>query len=153
MTFATDAVEMSVKFQEQTVKTYKGSCHCGHVQFEVDLDFQGTSKCNCRFCWKQRSWNITGLNPDAFRLITGEDALGDYSRKGEGFETHQRFCLNCGTATHGHGFIAAAGGEYVGVRVNTLDDLPVEDLIAAPVTYCDGLHDNWWQAPAETRHL
>lgn len=41
------------------------------------------------------------------------------------------------------------GGEFVGVRVAALNDLPLEELIEAPVTYCDGLNDNWWNAPAE----
>jgi len=42
---------------------------------------------------------------------------------------------------------------FEGVRIAALDDLPVADLICAPVTYCDGLNDNWWNAPEETRHL
>ena len=135
------------------MKTYHGSCHCGRVAFEVTMDFAGSSKCNCRYCWKQRNWNAAGMKPEAFRLIAGEDVLGDYSRSGDGFETHHRFCIKCGTATHGHGHIDAMGGPYVGVRVAALDDLPTDELMAAPMAYCDGLNDNWWNAPADIRHL
>lgn len=135
------------------MQTSHGSCHCGQVRFEVDLELERTSKCNCRIGWKQHSWNIPNLQHSQFRLIQGEADLGDYASSGDGFETHHRFCLNCGTPTHGHGFIEQAGGAYVGVRSAALDDLAVEDLIAAPVTYCDDLNDNWWNAPDETRRL
>lgn len=135
------------------MQTFHGSCHCGRVRFEIDVELERTSKCNCSFCWKQRNWNIPALKPEQFRLVTGEEDLGDYARTGERFETHHRFCRHCGTATHGHGFIEQAGGAYVGVRVAALDHLPVETLIALPVTYCDGFNDNWWNPPGETRHL
>lgn len=135
-------------------KTYHGSCHCKAVTFEADLDLdEGTGKCNCTYCWKQRMWTV-GTSPENFRLLSGEEVLGDYGRSGDWGEGHHRFCTKCGISTHGHGRIEAMGGDpYVAVQLATLDDLPVEELVSARLQYMDGLHDNWWNPPAETRHL
>jgi len=134
-------------------KTYHGSCHCKAVTFEAAMDLaQGTGKCNCTICWKQRNWSARA-EPAEFRVLTGADMLTDYGKTGDWGEIHHRFCRRCGITTHGHGHIRELGGPFVSVRLAALDDLPVTQLIAAPVRYQDGLHDNWQNPPEEIRHL
>lgn len=134
--------------------TFHGSCHCKAITFEVDLDLdQGTAKCNCTFCWKQRMWNVGQLQAQDFRLLTGAENLSDYGKSGDWGESHHRFCSKCGIATHSHGRIDAMGGDFLTVHLASLDDLSVADLVAAPVHFMDGLHDSWQNPPNETRHL
>lgn len=64
------------------------------------------------------------------------------------------FCKHCGTLTYGWvGVSDWNKTAYVSVSVASLDDLDPAELVAAPVTYCDGRNDSWWHPPAETRHL
>jgi len=91
------------------------------------------------------------IKPEAFRLLAGEGALADYQ-----FGTksgHHRFCKTCGIPPFGHGYVEQIGGAYYSVNLACLDDLDPTELAEAPVKYMDGSHDNWWNAPAETRHL
>lgn len=135
------------------LKTYRGSCHCGAVRFECEVDLtQETSKCNCSMCAKTRYWK-TIVKGDAFRLLQGEDALTDYQNQRGPHGIHHLFCGRCGVKPFGRGYLDALGGEFYGVNVACLDDAAPQELAEAPVVYQDGMNNNWGSPPAETRHL
>lgn len=129
-------------------KTYRGSCHCGAVRLEADIDLAaGTFKCNCPICAKTRNWGIF-VRPDDFRLLAGEAELADYRP----YNVHHKFCQRCGVRLFGMQAEAGVSKGYA-VRVSCLDDVDINELLKAPVTFFDGLHDNYETPPAETRHL
>ncbi len=132
------------------MKNYQGSCHCGAVRFEADIDLSGgTMRCNCSFCLKIRCWAVA-VKPDAFRLVSGEAELSEY-QFGAKNERHF-FCKHCGVRPFGLGKSPRLG-EFYGVSVSCLDSAAVEELATAPITYIDGKNDNWETPPAESRHL
>lgn len=132
-------------------KTYHGSCHCGRVRYEAEIDLAaGTGKCNCSICWKMRFWGAT-VKPEAFRLTAGEDALADYQFNSN--SCHHRFCTHCGVHPFGHGYIEEAGGAFYSINLSCLDDAEPRELAEAQVRYYDGRHNNWMETPAEIRHL
>lgn len=132
-------------------KTYQGSCHCGQVRYEADIDLaRGTGKCNCTYCMKSRAWSAH-IKPNQFRLLSGKDALIGYHKHPEAPVKFS--CNKCGIRTHATGDAPWMGGPYVSVFVNTLDDVDQDELAVAPVRYSDGLHDNWMNPPEDIRTL
>src|ERR1700742_580902 len=109
-------------------RTYRGSCHCGTVRFEADIDLSaGTFKCNCEMCTKTRVWGAT-VKPAAFRLLSGAEALLNYQPE----NIHHVFCRHCGVRPYGTGDNPQLGGKFYAVRVNCLDDVSWEELVEAP---------------------
>lgn len=83
----------------QIKSSHHGACHCGAVQFEVDLtDGLNTARrCTCSMC-RMRGAVAVSAPLSGLRITKGEDKLGLYQ-----FNTNQAkhyFCAVCGIYTH-----------------------------------------------------
>lgn len=137
-----------------TLKTYEGSCHCGAVRFEAELDLAaGTVRCNCSLCLKARAWFAFAKGAERFRLLSGDDALTEYRwtppGRPEPFLAYA-FCSRCGIRVFGQSSLDELGGTFHAVPVLNLDVEP-DELALAPIQYVDGRHDRFDQPPADTR--
>src|SRR6266508_1396680 len=114
------------------VTRHTGSCHCGDVRFEVDLDASQGNRCNCSVCTKTAV--LSGMvKPAAFRLVAGEERLTAYEW---GPKISKRyFCSRCGVHCFGKGHLAEVGGDYVSVNLQCLDGL---EPAGVKVGYWDG---------------
>lgn len=134
------------------VKTHSGSCHCGAVRYEAELDLAaGSNRCNCSYCTKARAWFAFAKGAGRFR-VSGADSLTEYRwappGQSEPFLTYA-FCKTCGVRVFAKGELEALGGTFHAVPVNTLDLSP-EQLAEIPIQYVDGRGDNFDAAPAVT---
>lgn len=132
------------------LKTYQGSCHCGAVRFEADLDLaQNTYRCNCSICSRTRFWPAVARE-DGFRLLAGEADLTQYlfnTRKNQHY-----FCKHCGVRAFGIGTETPIGKMY-GVNLGCLTGISDAELAALPIQYVDGRSGNWQAVPEFCRHL
>ena len=132
------------------LKTYQGSCHCGAVRFEAELDLaQSTYRCNCSICRRTRFWAAVA-SPDGFRLLAGEAEMTPYlfnTRKNQHY-----FCRHCGVRAFGIGTETPIGKMY-GINLGCLENVTDEELSEVPVTYVDGRHDKWQDRPEFFAHL
>ncbi|HEY0467211.1 MAG TPA: GFA family protein [Polyangiaceae bacterium] len=138
-------------------KTYRGSCHCGAVQFEAELDLAaGTTRCNCRFCRKARFWMAFAKLAE-FRLLNGRDALRDYQHTPPGKVApflHLNFCKHCGVRAFSQGGeLPQFGGAFYAVNVACLDDASDAELAQAPVHYANGRDDQWQEEATDSKYL
>jgi hypothetical protein len=77
----------------------KGSCHCGKIEFEVELPngFDDLSRCNCSMC-ARRGAVVNAVPLSAFLITKGSNYLSLYQFNTKTAEHY--FCSVCGIYTH-----------------------------------------------------
>lgn len=75
------------------MKTYQGSCHCGRVRFEADIDLDHVRSCDCSIC-RKRGALIHRVAADRVRILTPLADLTLYQWHTRTAEDY--FCPTCG---------------------------------------------------------
>ena len=124
-------------------RTARGGCHCGAVQFEVDLpEVAEVRRCNCSICRMSGYLHLTVARRD-FRLLSGEDVLTEY-RFNTGVARHL-FCRTCGIKSF---YVPRSHPHAWSVNLNCLEVL---EEVAVQIEDFDG--SNWEVHVHEIRHL
>ena len=117
--------------------THQGSCHCGHIKFEVEGEMGSALSCNCSIC--QRKGALMWFVPrDHLHLSTPDEDAATYL-----FNKHvirHRFCPVCGIHPYGEGK-DPKGNAMAAVNVRCLEGV---DLAAIKPHTFDGRH--WEEA-------
>ena len=96
-------------------QTYRGSCHCGAVTFEIRSDFAELTTCDCSICRRKNALMVK-VHEDQFTLLSGEDALTEYR-----FHTRTArhfFCRTCGIYPFHRKRVTP---DYLGINVHCLE--------------------------------
>jgi hypothetical protein len=111
--------------------TYQGSCHCGNVRYEADLDLsKGGMACNCSMCGRKGTI-LTFVGEGAFRLKAGADAMTDYKFNRNVINHH--FCSSCGVTSFAEG--SKDGKPMFAINIRCLEGVELDKL---PVKQFDG---------------
>lgn len=100
-------------------KTYKGSCFCGAVKFEVSGQAAAMGYCHCESCrhWSAGPVNAFSLWPaQSLKITQGADSIGSYSKTPASI---RKWCKQCG----GHLFTDHPGWGLVDVYAALLPQL------------------------------
>ncbi len=128
---------VSLASREKVMPTYRGSCHCGCVTFEVEAEIKSVTECNCSMC-KRKGALYQKAEVEQFKITSGEDALTAYQFNTK-TATHY-FCRHCGIHPFHRPRLAP---ERWTVNVRCLDDV---DISALEIHLFDGQN---WEAAAK----
>jgi hypothetical protein len=115
---------------------HTGSCHCGGVQFELDLanGLEKLRRCDCSMC-RRRGAVVASVKLAGIRILKGQELLSLYQFNSK--TAKHFFCSVCGIYTHHqrrsdpseYGFNVAC---LEGVNPFELGDIPIHDGVNHP---------------------
>jgi hypothetical protein len=127
------------------LKTHKGSCHCGHVQFEIDSDLRHISSCDCTICVRTGAL-VQCVDEAHFRLLKPvESSLEDGTHGLIVYQFNTRvaknyICAVCGIMPFRR---PRTSPELWAINVRCLDgvvinDLEVQKVLGSELSVVDG---------------
>lgn len=103
---------------------HHGSCHCGAVQFDAEVELDNLATCNCSICGRTGAI-MAFVGADKLTRVTGEDRLTDYQFGKKNI--HHLFCSVCGVRPFGRGE-GKDGAQWAMVNVRCLDGVDAHTL-------------------------
>ena len=108
--------------------TYRGSCHCGKIAYEVDGEIGPVIDCNCSMC--SRKGALLWFVPRAsMRLLTPEADASEYLFNKH--RIHHRFCPTCGIHAYAVG-MDGKGNAMAAINVRCLEGVDLSKLQVKP---------------------
>ena len=97
-----------------------GTCHCGNIAFEAEVDQDGVGICHCTDCQMLSGSpyrSAVGADAESFVFLRGRPKI--YVKTADNGERRaQAFCPNCGSPIYS---AAAENPKRYSLRVGTLD--------------------------------
>src|ERR671910_3192360 len=95
-----------------------GSCHCGYITYEAEIDPEKVGVCHCTDCQSLTGSAFTTAvqaAKEAFRLLSGQPKI--YVKTAEsGAKRAQAFCPECGSSIYS---AAVSDPQVFNIRVGT----------------------------------
>lgn len=110
-------------------KVAKGSCHCGSVTFEAELEdgFENVRHCDCSLC-KRKGAYVASVPVGKLKVTSGEEYLSLYQWN-TGVAKHY-FCKKCGIYTHHQ---RRSNPNEMGFNIGCIEGVNPFDWSPAPV--------------------
>ena len=107
---------------------YKGRCHCGGIQFEVEGDIREALECNCSICSKKGSL-LAFVPQEKMKMLTPKERMSTYTFNKHFIKHH--FCATCGI----HPLAEAkdrSGRPMAAINVRCLENIDLDALKINP---------------------
>jgi hypothetical protein len=125
---------------------YRGACHCGCVQFQIDAEIKDIYSCDCSLCRKKNAL-MTTVHESQFELIRGQEKLTLYQWNTR--IARHYFCSVCGIYPFHR---KRSMPDHYGVNVQCLEgfepaSLPVRRADGRTMTLIEENPEGGWSGP------
>lgn len=113
-----------------------GSCFCGAIEWEAEIDLNMVGLCHCRDCqiFSGSAFRLSGGNAPEMKFTRGTPKFFD-KKTDSGRVRRMAFCDTCGTHLASMPPVGEEEGNYISIRLATSKDFaklkPVAEL------FCD----------------